>query len=208
MILSRLTDSSIVRFTQKVFYNDVLQALRPSIILDYHYISGEFSELKERRVEPAIGKRYAKPVVFLTSNFCFSACDTFVSAAKENKLAIIIGESTSGGTGNPMVFNLPFSEHKFRYSVAQGFKAISGEYIEGIGTAPDIILEPTVQERVAGTDVQLEKTAKYLAEKIGVKFNNESNKKLLPMKLFQPQATSIQFPYDIEADMEVRRSKD
>ena len=67
-------------------------------------LSGEFSELKSRLAEPATGKRYSKPVVFLTSNFCFSACGTFISAAKENKLATIIGESTSGGTGNPILF--------------------------------------------------------------------------------------------------------
>ena len=108
------------------------------------------------RVSPASPfERYAdKPVIALTSPNCFSACDTFASALKVNRLAAIVGEGTGGGTGTPLVFDLPYSQHRFRYSVVRGMTA-DGQPIEGAGTLPDLVIEPTQAERAEGKDQQL-----------------------------------------------------
>ena len=136
--------------------------MRPEIEFQFNYVSGRFTEAESRRVRAVPSEaRYAKPVVVLTSPNCFSACDTFVSALNQNKMAVVLGERTAGGTGTPQVFELPISGHNFRYSVFQGFTAVTNEQIEGQGTLPDVVIEPTLQERMEKKDRQLEKAVNW-----------------------------------------------
>ncbi|MGZ3692419.1 MAG: S41 family peptidase, partial [Pseudobdellovibrio sp.] len=163
-ILSFLADHNIIRYKHRSVYSDYLLAMRPEIAFDYDYVSGKFTELADRNVK-SNGVTYRKPVAVLISPNCFSACDTFVSAIQQNKLATVLGEHTGGGTGSPQVFDLPVSGHSFRYSVDQGFTAVDGGYIEGHGTAPDVVIEPTVAERMEKKDRQLEKALNWLFTK-------------------------------------------
>lgn len=207
-ILARLIGAPVVRYHQRAVFSDMLTALRPSNLVDYEYKEGPFTEIKPRKIVPADpDKQYKKPVVVLTSAFCFSACDTFVSAIKENKLGVVVGEATGGGTGNPQTIELPVSGHSFRYSVAQGFTAIGRQLIEGAGTQPDVLIEPTVEERLQGKDLQLAKTLQYFSNSIE---NNPSKNStvVLPENLLTVKPDQIKVPYEVERDREVRRSKD
>lgn len=209
-LLSRFASIPINRFLQRVNTSDMLQALRPSILIDYVINDGKFSEIKARIVKPA-EKNYSKPILVLTSGSCFSACDTFVSAIKENKLGIIIGEATGGGTGNPQGIELPYSEHKFRFSVAQGFTAVGRQLLEGVGTIPDILLEPTVEERVQQKDMQLQKALQYFSNYLknpddGNRVTNSSV--ALPDSLLLVKTKLVDKPYEIERDQELRKSGD
>jgi len=208
VVLARLISKNLVRFSQRVISSDMLQALRPSILFDYVFNGSAFSDIKDRFVAPSKAGQYTKPIVVLTSPFCFSACDTFVSAIKENKLGLVIGESTGGGTGNPLVIELPVSENSFRYSVAQGFKSVSKEYLEGSGTMPDVVIEPTVEERVAQKDLQLEKTAQFLLSKMTNQSQQQPVVQIVPEQMLQVQPAQDIAPYEIEFDRIVRRSAD
>ena len=208
-VLSRLISEPVARFHQRTNFSDMLRAFRPDIFLDYDYSDGRFSEMKSRMVKPVEDshKQYKMPVMVLTSPNCFSACDTFVSALKENKLALVVGEPTGGGTGNPIGFSLPLSEHRFRYSVAQGYTAVGKTLLEGKGTLPDVVLEPTLEERTSGQDLQLEKTLKMMAEKIAQAQPGNSEPAPVPELAAELKAVPLlkaDLPIDIEIDREVR----
>ena len=209
-ILARLANKPIVRYFQRINTSDILQALRPNILIDYEIGAEKLSKIRPRIVKPIEKeKQYNKPVLVLTSASCFSACDTFVSAIKENKLGTIMGETTGGGTGNPQHINLPYSEHTFRFSVAQGFTAVGKKIIEGIGTEPDVLLEPTVEERVQQKDKQLQTALEYLSNKLkNSDVNIPSAVASLPDSLLFVKAESLDKPYEIELDKELRKSSD
>ena len=206
-ILSRLISAPINRFHQRARFSDMLNGLRPSNLIDYDYITGEFSEMKARKVLPAEEKNlYKRPILVLTSAFCFSACDTFVSAIKENKLGVVIGEATGGGTGNPQTIALPVSSHSFRYSVAQGFTAVSKVLLEGAGTQPDVVLEPTAEERAQGKDLQLLKAVQYFSNSLIT--SGQSTLVSLPQNLITAKTEAIKNPFEVERDREIRKSND
>ncbi|MCC2680318.1 MAG: hypothetical protein K0R29_2894 [Pseudobdellovibrio sp.] len=201
-VISYLAKTEVMRFKQRAVYSDFMLAFRPGIAVAYDYTSGRFTNMVERMVEPA-DMNYDKPVAVLTGPSCFSACDTFTSALKENKLATVLGENTGGGTGNPQVLELPMSGHMFRYSVVQGFTAVGGEYIEGKGTAPDVVIEPTVEDRADKVDRQLEKSLAWLAEKAALPAPT------VPSTLLQVDVKSVSdIPLEVELDKEIKRSQD
>lgn len=169
-ILGWLTSTPIIRYHANLRISDLLLDQRGDTLLDAEYNEGDqFTPFQPVMVFPQ-ESAYKGKVYALTSAFCFSACDTFVSALKENKLATIVGEPTGGGTGSPHVFSLPLSGLNFRYSVAQGLTAISKTFIEGVGTLPDITISPTIEERMTGEDQQLLKAINIAAENV----NSES----------------------------------
>jgi C-terminal processing protease CtpA/Prc len=154
-IIERLISAATSRYKTSVRLSDYLMSQEPSVFNLTPDPSGLFSVYTDVMVQPNKKSHYAGPVVALISPNCFSACDTFSAGLKGNKLATFVGESTGGGTGTPLVFDLPYSGLQFRYSVSRG-QTVLGVGIEGIGTAPDFYVEPTVQDIAHGTDGQLQ----------------------------------------------------
>ena len=139
-------------------------ASRPSVFTSPAYLPGQaFSAWHDDQVpQDQRTPHYDHPVVVLTSSDCFSACDTFVAALKANKLATVIGERTGGGTGTPLVFELPVSTgFRFRYSVVKG-RTIHDEPIEGVGTTPDLMVEAKPSDVADHIDAQLTAATAYL----------------------------------------------
>jgi C-terminal processing protease CtpA/Prc len=219
-ILARLSDKKLVRFQQKVISSDYLTAARPSNLFDYTFNGGRFSDMIDRTVRSAgPDKQYKKRVVVATSSYCFSACDTFVSALKENKLATVVGEGTGGGSGNPLVFELPVSGHSMRYSVARGYTAINHSLIEGTGTLPDVVIEPTVEERAINQDLQLKKILNYIISVNTAETPGEKAAMSQPANIAMTFNLPSEFlnvtpplltgkPFEIEDDERIRKSKD
>ncbi|MBL7671160.1 MAG: S41 family peptidase [Bdellovibrionaceae bacterium] len=218
MILKYLTDVPLTRYYQRALNSDYLIAVRPEVLIDFDYIGGKFTELSGRMFGPANPSQvYRRPVAVLTSANCFSACDTFVSALKEHKLATVLGENTGGGTGSPVVFELPTSQHKFRYSAYQGFTAVSKTLLEGVGTAPDFFIEPTVQERVEKKDRQLERALEWLSKKASSYASSHSSQNeassaapmVLPASLLDaPVSAKTTIPLEIEFDRQIRNASE
>jgi C-terminal processing protease CtpA/Prc len=167
-LLSRLATAAITRYKTSPRMADFTISQRPSYFAALSWTPGQpFAAWHDELVQPAAPEaRYTdRPVVLLTGTDCFSACDTFSSALKTNSLATVVGEPTGGGTGTPLVFKLPVTGLSFRYSVVRGMTA-DGKPIEGVGTAPDQLIERTQDERVAGHDEQLLKALTVLAHQI------------------------------------------
>lgn len=166
-IINRLTYKPVTRYKVSERMSDFLLHARPDIFNNPWTIGSPFADWRDLTIDPAPENLSykGKPVIALTSNHCFSACDTFVSALKVNQLGKIVGESTAGGTGSPLVFDLEKSGLRFRYSVVRGHTA-ADTAIEGAGTDPDVYLPPTVAERIKGKDDQLEKAIEILLSDI------------------------------------------
>ncbi len=203
VILERLISENRIRYLQKAIRSDFLFGLRPEVNVDFNFLEAQiFSEFRPIELKKSKKAQFVKPVVLLTSSFCFSACDTFASAFRQNELGLIVGESTGGGTGTPQVFELPVSGHRFRYSVIQGFTAISKEYIEGVGTMVDQKIEVTVAERLEKKDRQLESALQILGERI-----SSSLQVNLPANLLNlPPATKISLPLEVERAQEFEKA--
>jgi C-terminal processing protease CtpA/Prc len=158
-LLSRLITAPITRYRTSPRMSDFTLAQRPQ------YFSLAWHDEHVEPVQQQAGRYNGKPVVLLTSPYCFSACDTFTSALKVNHLATVVGEPTGGGTGSPLVFELPVTGLRFRYSVVRGQTADSHP-LEGVGTQPDQLIERTQGERIAGRDLQLLSALQILGRQI------------------------------------------
>jgi C-terminal processing protease CtpA/Prc len=166
-VIERLIDKAVVRYKRSERLSDYTLAIEPEFFTLTPDATGAFAQWHDLPVTPLAGHHYGKPVVAITSPWCFSACDTFSAALRGNNLAMFVGEATGGGTGTPLVFDLPASPFQFRYGVIRG-QTPTGTFIEGNGTLPDTILEPTALDRATGTDSQLMNTISILEGKISL----------------------------------------
>lgn len=166
-ILARLVKNEIVRYRRSERMSPFLLSSRPESFFVPFNPGALFADWHDLKVAPHDKKHYSQPVVALISPYCFSACDTFSAALKDYQLATLMGEPTGGGTGTPLVFDLPISGLKFRYSVVRG-QTPRGNPIEGVGTLPDLYLEPTVEDRIHQKDSQLLAAVEFLSSKMVV----------------------------------------
>ncbi len=166
-VIERLIDQAVVRYKRSERLSDYTLAMSPEFFTLTPDATGAFAQWHDLLIAPLAGHHYSKPVVAIISPWCFSACDTFSAALRGNHLATFVGEATGGGTGTPLVFDLPTSPFSFRYGVIRG-QTPTGELIEGNGTLPDFILEPTALDRATGTDTQLVNAISVLEEKISL----------------------------------------
>ena len=166
-VIARLIKSPVTRYEISPRLSRMVLDARPQYGILRKIPGTDFAEWGALKVNPTVlGKGWAgKPVVVLTGNSCFSACDTFTSALQANNLAEIVGEGTGGGTGTPHIFTLPVSRHDFRYSVVRG-RTFKGTAIEGIGTLPTLSIPVTLAERQANEDRQLKKALERLASQM------------------------------------------
>lgn len=111
-------------------------------------------------VGPRGARRFAGPVVVLQNRGVFSAAEDFVLAMRTRANTTFIGDTTGGGSGNPIARELAngWLLHVPRW---QQFTA-DGEVYEGIGLAPDLIsfsLDPDT-----GEDLILERAITFLMQ--------------------------------------------
>ncbi len=107
-------------------------------------------------------KVYSKPVVVLTSAQTFSAAEDFVVAFDAMKRGTLIGETTGGSTGQPLLFSVP-GGIMARVCVKRDTYADGEEWV-GTGIKPDIEVHPKVVDLQAGRDTVLEAALEYLGE--------------------------------------------
>ena len=105
----------------------------------YQYKTGkkhdDFSELKEKYIEPSTRLRCEKPVIVLTNRRCFSAANEFVNAMRYCPNVRILGDRTGGGSGLPLSSELP-NGWSVRFSACPNFDA--GKQQIEFGIDPDI----------------------------------------------------------------------
>lgn len=174
-IISRLIDSPKTRYEVASRKSNFLFFSRPDVFSEPDSDSMEgYAAWHPLVVQPHADARLrGKPVVVLTSSRCFSACDTFTVGLKTNNLATVMGEATGGGTGSPLVFELPNSGFSFRYSVVRG-RTFRGDWIEGQGTQPDILVEADDATLKGSADNQLDAAYAHLRQRLGDRREPES----------------------------------
>jgi len=66
---------------------------------------------------------------------------------KDNKRALIIGETTGGGSGNPKKIEFPFKGSSFEILVSTWiYYRPNKKQLEGEGIKPHIVIKPTLED--------------------------------------------------------------
>jgi hypothetical protein len=121
----------------------------------------DFTPVVEWYVEPTGKKRYAKPVVLLTNRTTQSAGETFTLAMQQRTDLTQVGDTTYGIFSDNPQRELP---NGWIFTVSTGdFRAADGRNYEGIGLAPDILIQNRKEEIGAGQDKALEKAVELLS---------------------------------------------
>ncbi len=166
-VIARLISETKTRYEVAVRKSNFLFFSRPDVfsLPDSDAMPG-YAAWLPLTVQPSADTRLrGKPAVVLTSSRCFSACDTFTVGMRTNELATVMGEATGGGTGSPLVFELPNSGLSFRYSVVRG-RNLRGDWIEGQGTQPDILVEADEATLRGAADNQLDAAYAHLRQRL------------------------------------------
>lgn len=97
---------------------------------------------------------FTHPVIVLTSARTYSAAEDFVVAFQGMQRGKIVGETTGGSTGQPLVFPLPGGGGA-RVCTKHDTCADGTDFV-GTGVSPDVSISPTIMDLRAGVDTVLE----------------------------------------------------
>jgi Peptidase family S41 len=112
-------------------------------------------------VSPA-SAAFTGPVVVLTNRKVYSAAEDFVLAMRQAPHAIIVGDSTGGGLGNPLVHELA---NGWTYRFSEWLEtAPDGTVAEEAGLAPDVWVRGSAAELAAGRDAILDSAMAILRD--------------------------------------------
>jgi carboxyl-terminal processing protease len=104
----------------------------------------------------------ATPVAVLIGPRTYSAAEDFLVSYISSGRGKLIGETTGGSTGNPMLIKLPGGGMAFICTKDDAF--YDGRVFEGAGIAPDIEVKPTIADIRAGRDPALERAVSLLKQ--------------------------------------------
>lgn len=103
--------------------------------------------------------RYDKPIILLVNGSTFSAAEDFTVLFKNANRGKVVGTSTGGSTGNPIVIDLGWGYYG-RICTRHEKLADGTEFI-GVGIQPDIVVEET-ESVIFGNDNVIEEALKLL----------------------------------------------
>lgn len=113
----------------------------------------DFTSPEEWFIEPK-SERLDQPLVLLTNPVVISAAETLCLAMRTLPQLTMLGDTTTGAFSNAINRELP---NGWLYSMSIGdWRLPDGSSLEGIGIAPDILIQNTVDEIRGGTDKALE----------------------------------------------------
>jgi tricorn protease len=153
---------------------------REAMIIDVRYNGGGYIDPKlidllERRQYQVFRNRDSVPlerplegfygkVVVLCNEYSFSDAEVFSSAFKARKLGQVIGKQTLGYVIATRPYSL-IDGGTIRQPFV-GMWGMDGTLLEGFGAIPDIVVENTPEDELAGRDSQLEKAVEVLMSEI------------------------------------------
>ncbi len=155
-ILAHLIDEPVVPVASWTRRNDsVRQAASASV---------QFHPLPVRPIEPIAEERYAGPVVLLTGPRTFSAAEDMAMAFAVSRRGAIIGQTTAGSTGQPLMFHLPGGG--MARICAKRDTWPDGTPLVGVGVVPDIEVAPSLSAIKGGRDPVMEAALAWIRERI------------------------------------------
>ncbi|PSR52768.1 peptidase S41 [Adhaeribacter arboris] len=106
-------------------------------------------------VQPQGKNQYTNSLVVLTNRWTASSGEVLLWALKASKPLVQVGDTTLGAYSDQARRELP---NGWYYTISiNDIRAIDGKSYEGMGIAPDILVENTKAEVLAGKDAALEK---------------------------------------------------
>ncbi|MCG8697177.1 MAG: S41 family peptidase [Bacteroidales bacterium] len=133
-------------------------------VLSTRYRNGpkhsDFSDWVDVQLSPAQNNLFTKPVVVLTNRYCYSSAEWFTLSMRSIPGTKIFGDTTGGGSGNPLQKDLP-NGWAFRLSNSQK-RMPSGSDFQGVGIAPDSTIIITRNDERKNKDRVLEAAIDYL----------------------------------------------
>jgi C-terminal processing protease CtpA/Prc len=116
-------------------------------------------------VEPSGTWQYTRPVALLVNDVTGSAADLFATQLRSSRQVITVGTTTHGNLSGVATYGvLPCG---LVVRISNGYITdAKGRAIEGNGNVPNVIVEPTVQDFLAGRDVALERAIAILLSRI------------------------------------------
>lgn len=110
-------------------------------------------------VKPELPLIKAKTVV-LSGNRSQSYCESYIDFMKMYQLATVIGQKTTGSTGNVLQYTLPGNINVIWSGML--VKNLDGSQFHGIGVIPDIEVKETIKGLSEGRDEILDEALEYL----------------------------------------------
>lgn len=138
-------------------------AISLSKVTQYNSIQGgdaQWYNFLPEKENPSKKMHYDKPVILLISARTFSAAEDFVVAFSYMKRGKMIGQTTGGSTGQPLLFDLPGGGTA--RVCAKDDRFPDGRKFVGLGIAPDIFIRKTINELYDNDDAALKKAIELL----------------------------------------------
>lgn len=119
---------------------------------------------------PNKGKPFSPllPLTLLMDDVSASSSEMLALAVRDFKLGPLIGVKTAGALGHTAAY--PLGDGSAISVTVDEYESRGGEKVNGIGVSPDITIERTIDDLVAGQDPQLKAGVEYL-EKLVAKKN-------------------------------------
>ncbi|HJX70764.1 MAG TPA: S41 family peptidase [Bacteroidales bacterium] len=128
------------------------------LVIKYRYCNGpehtDFTRWYDYYLQPDSGNNFLKPVAVLTNRRCFSSTEWFLAEMDAIPHATIVGDTSGGGSGNPLIRQLP-NGWMFRLSNSQN-QLPEGRDFQYTGIYPDIPVWITPADSARGHDTILE----------------------------------------------------
>lgn len=105
---------------------------------------------------------YAGPVAVLTGPRTYSAAEDFAVAFDQMNRGVLIGETTGGSTGQPLMFDLPGGGRGRICTKRDRYR--DGTEFVGVGVLPDIRVPTTIASLRDGRDLVLERAIEWLVQ--------------------------------------------
>lgn len=152
--------------------NDGLGAIVASRFADqqrvYSYVRwrnglkhSDFTDYQASTIAPQGIRQFRGPVALLTNRRCFSSAEGTILMFHALPNVTSIGDTTGGGSANPIVLQLP---NGWSYRVSRWIQYTAQKTVfEGIGLPPDIPVTISAADSVAGRDVILERAIQRLS---------------------------------------------
>lgn len=133
--------------------------------------AGKFSDWHALGLDSKVNPRayhYDKPLIILQDSSSFSASDIFLGAFEDHPNTTQMGTPSGGGNGWMETYTLPNSRLRITLCQSAKFRP-NGKLYDGVGIAPDVLLEPTPQDYFGETDTLLDAAVKRLKENTAAK---------------------------------------
>ena len=126
---------------------------------------GDFTDWIVRTFEPGGKRQFTGPVALLTNRKSFSTSESFVLQMRVLPHVMVIGDTTGGGSGNPIMRELP---NGWTYRIPRWQEVpLDGIPYEGIGLAPDITVWISEADARSERDTILERARQLLRLSLG-----------------------------------------